>query len=452
MTTSLQSTEGTLASDRVAEDTEEQRKVVAKVLRRIMPLALLGIFVSYIDRTNLAVAGPSMEHALGLTPAMFGMASSLFFIGYVLFEIPSNLLLQRLGAKFWIARIMVTWGLICMAMSLVTGATSLYILRFLLGIGEAGFYPGILFYLGLFIPVRYLAKAYSIFQIGIPFSLALGSAMTAALLNMHGVLGVADWQWVMIIEGGMAVVIGIVTFFVMASTPAKARWLSERERTTLTAAIRRDRKQGDDEAHGMQAVGSVIKTPAVWYYALFYMMCLIGFWTVTYWLPQIIKLRFSVSATQAGMLSALPWVVCFFALALSSKMTVRGRARAPFIAVILLICAVGLSLSALASNPIVAFAGLCMAACVQVGMPIFYSFPAQHFPGAKGAVALGLVNSIGNIGGFFGPYILGVLRETFHSDTVGLLFLSSTFLISALLALGLPRQLRKSESYVEFAE
>jgi MFS family permease len=449
MTTSLQPTQDTVAPDNLVDVTEKQRQVVAKVLRRVMPLALLGIFVSYVDRTNLAVAGPSMQQALGLTPAMFGMASSLFFIGYVLFEIPSNLLLQRFGAKFWIARIMVTWGLICMAMSLVTGATSLYVLRFLLGVSEAGFYPGILFYLGLFIPVRYLAKAYSIFQIGIPFSLALGSAITAALLQLDGIFGIADWQWVMIIEGGMAVVIGIVTYFVMANTPASARWLSEGERTTLISAIRRDRRCDDDASHGMQAVVSVLKTPAVWYYALFYMMAVLGFWSVTYWLPQIIKLRFSVSVTQAGFLSAVPWIVCTIALIMVSRLGIRGSRRAPFIAIVLFLGGVGLGLSALVSNSFLAFTGLCMAACMQAAMPIFYSFPAQHFGGTKGAVALGLVNSIGNLGGFIGPYVLGVLRQSLHSDTAGLLFLSTTFVLSALLALGLPRQLRKSESYIE---
>lgn len=446
MTTSLQSIPGALSPDAVDESIEEQQRIVSKVIRKIMPLALIGIFVSYVDRTNLSVAGPDMQAALGLTPAMFGLASGLFFIGYVLFEIPSNIALQRYGAKLWIARIMVTWGLICMGTSLVTGATSLYIFRLLLGIGEAGFYPGILFYLSLFVPIRYLTRAFAVFQIGIPISLALGSALTAALLTMDGILGISGWQWVLIIEGALAVVVGIITCFAMASTPEKARWLTAREKQTLIAAIRSDRNSEADDSHGLSAIASVMKTRAAWYYCFQYTSMLIGFYAVTYWLPQIIKLRFSVSAVQAGLLSAVPWVFCAIGLFTLSRIPPREKNRAGVLSAILMLAAVGLTMSAFAQSAILAFAGLCMAACMQAAVPLFYSFPSQHFAGARAAVALALVNSVGNIGGFFGPYILGVFRQTFHTDTVGLVFLAGTFVIAACMALGLPRQLRSAEA------
>lgn len=430
-----------------------ESKVISKVLRYIIPISVLGLFVSFIDRTNISVAGPPMADDLGLTPTMFGLAAGLFFIGYVIFEIPSNLALKRFGAKVWIARIMVTWGAVCVATAWVTGAESLYIMRFLLGVAEAGFFPGILFYLGLFIPARHLTKAYSLFQIGIPFSLAFGAVLTSWILTMDGTLGFSGWQWVFIIEGGMAVVLGVACFFVMSDSPAKAKWLDADEKAILKTAMERDQILTHvQDVHGLTAVRMVLKNPQVWYYSMVYTLMMIGFYSVTYWLPQIIKLKFGTSNVESGLLSAIPWVLATLALIFVSRYTAKHGKRGPLLTIILFIAAAGMLVSSLAGDPVIALIGLCFGACIQACVPLLYSFPSQHFPGALGAVALALVNSIGNIGGFLGPFILGALRESFGTDTPGLLMLTSTFILAGIFSLGLKKQLRKSPAYVAGVE
>ncbi|MEN3268600.1 MFS transporter [Pseudonocardia sp.] len=443
---------GSLAPEFTAapDASAEESRVVSKVLRRIIPITVIGLFVSFIDRTNISVAGPAMDGDLGLTPTIFGLASGLFFVGYVLFEIPSNLALKRFGAKLWIPRIMITWGVICGLTALVQGASSLYVMRLLLGIAEAGFYPGILFYLGLFVPARQLTRAYSLYQIGIPVSLALGSVLTAALLTMDGILGVTGWQWVFIIQGGMAVVVGIICFAIMPSSPDKASWLDKREKSVLRAAMERDQdNSGDTADHGLAAVLTIMRNKQVWYYCLIYLLMMLGFYSVTYWLPQIIKLKLNTGTVAAGLLSAIPWAVATAALVFVSRYTARNTGkRTRILTVTLLVCTVGMLIASLTGNAVFALVGLCLGACIQAAVPLLYSFPAQHFPGAKGAVALALVNSIGNIGGFAGPYLLGMLRDGTGSDTFGLLVLSLSFLLAAALSIGLQRQLRKSPAYV----
>ncbi|WP_322050599.1 MFS transporter [Paraburkholderia bannensis] len=429
--------------------TADEVRLISKVIRHVIPLAVLGLFVSFIDRTNISVAGPDMEHAIGLTPETFGLASGLFFIAYLIFEIPSNLALKKYGAKVWIARIMVSWGLVCVATALVKTPTSLYVMRLLLGLAESGFYPGVLFYLGLFVPARELTKAYALYQLGIPISLALGSVLTAAILLLDGFLGVAGWQWVFILEGGLAVVVGVICYFVMASQPESAKWLSKQEASQLSELIKRDRKTDDDRnAHGLKAVSSVLRNKQVWYYSIVYTFMMMGFYSVTYWLPQIIKHKFALTNVQSGILSSIPWLTATIALfAVSTYVSRRGH-RAAVLTIVLLTCAIGMLASSLSSNATIAFVGLCLGACIQAAVPLLYSFPSQHFPGAKGAVALALVNSVGQIGGFLGPYILGILRGATGADTTGLLLLGSSFLIAALMSTGLTKQLRKSPSYV----
>ncbi len=270
-----------------------------KAILRIVPLAIVGLFLSFIDRTNIAVAGSDMSSALGLSPTTFGLASGLFFISYIILGIPSNLALQRFGARFWLALILILWGVVCMGTALVKGAGSLYVMRLLLGIGEAGFFPGVLFYLSQFIPAQKLPRAYSFFQLGIPLSLSLGSAMTSGLLTLNGTIELSGWQWVFIIEGGSAVLLGLVWFAVMARSPTTAAWLSPQEKEVLTAAIERDRSRNGngDQNNSMTAI-LVLKNSQLWYYTAVFFFMQLGFLSVTYWLPQIIKLRFAANSVE----------------------------------------------------------------------------------------------------------------------------------------------------------
>jgi len=236
---------------------------------------------------------------------------------------------------------------------------------------------------------------------------------------------------------------------VMARSIDTAKWLTLDEKVTLKAAIDRDRDLDDvTDHHGLKAVTTILGNPQVWYYCATYTFMMIGFYAVTYWLPQIIKLKMHTTIVQAGLLSAIPWIVATIALVAVSRYTTRHGRRGPVLTVVLFVCASGMLIASLVSNPAIALVGLCLGACIQAAVPLLYSFPSQHFPGTAGAVALALVNSVGNIGGFLGPYLLGWLRQASSTDTAGLLALTSAFVIAGALSTGLNRQLRKSPAYV----
>lgn len=414
-----------------------EKAVVNKVIRAIIPLSVIGLFASFIDRTNIAIAGPEMAEPLGLTPTMFGLAAGLFFVGYVLFEIPSNFALKKFGARVWIARIMLTWGAVCVGMAFVQGATSLYIMRFLLGVAEAGFYPGILFYISLFVPKKDLTRAYSMFQLGIPISLAIGSVFTSSLLYMHNVFGLDGWQWVFIIEGGLTILLGILWFFASSDEPASAKFLTNSDKSTLTAILKRERGSSDKDDHSASAIGDILKSRRAWLFAFVYVFMMVGFYSVTYWAPQIIKLRMGLTNAEAGLMSAIPWVFAALSLFLASKLVSKTGKRVSLLIGILAFCGVGMLISSLTSNSYIALIGLCMGACIQAAVPLIYAITSHEFDGTKNAVALAFVNSFGNIGGFLGPYLLGVLRDGSGNDIGGLLLLSSSFFVAGLLSIRL---------------
>jgi MFS family permease len=425
----------------------DQEKVFSKVKRHIIPIAILGLFVAFIDRTNLSVAGHSMSDSLSLGPAAFGLAAGLFYLGYILTEVPSNIALRRYGARRWIARIMISWGAITVLTMFVNTAESLYVARFLLGIAEAGFYPGILFWMSFWLPSRSLTRAYSLFQLGIPISLALGSLVTAQLLRLDGMAGLHGWQWVFLLEGGAAVAMGLFTLKFMADTPSDAKWLSDEEKKVLKDALSEESADVNDSDDGhSRALREVFTSGAAWAYATCFLFMMIGFWTVTYWLPQILQERLQVDTVQAGVLSAVPWVISGLSLLIVSKRIEKGGALERYLVGVLFFCAIGFAMSSLASSATVAFIGLCMAACIQAAVPLLFSFPSRHFDGARAAVALAMVNSVGSLGGFIGPVLLGWMKGATGSNQAGLLAMAGAFVLAGLLALTLPSILRAAKA------
>lgn len=430
----------------VLEVGAEHMALFSKIKRRIIPIAILGLFIAFIDRTNLSVAGHSMSDTLKLSPAAFGLAAGLFYLGYILTEVPSNMAIRRFGAKRWIARIMISWGLITVLTMFVNTAESLYVARFLLGIAEAGFYPGILFWMSFWLPARSLTRAYSLFQLGIPISLALGSVVTAQLLRLDGVGGLLGWQWVFLIEGGAAVLMGLMTLKFMANNPSEAEWLSGHEKQQLAKILKHD-AAGDEETvgHG-RALKEIFGSGAAWSYSACYLFMMIGFWTVTYWLPQILQDRMKVDAVQAGLLSAVPWIISGASLLIVSKRIERGGSIGRSLVLVLLFCAVGFTISSIATASWIAFVGLCMAACIQAAVPLLFSYPSRHFAGSQAAVALAMVNSIGSLGGFIGPVLLGWTKAVTGANETGLILMAGAFLVASGIALALPTVLRSART------
>jgi len=414
-----------------------EHSALTKVKWRLLPILILGLFISYMDRANLAVLSKPMSEDLGLSASTFGLVAGLFYIGYLFFEIPSNIALARFGARLWIARIMITWGLTTVALMFAGGETSLMILRFLLGVAEAGFFPGVLLYLTFWFPPRALGKAYSLFEQGIPAALALATLCTSALLLLDGWLGLDGWRWAFLLQGLPAVLLGIVILFVLPDRPAKASWLTPAEREYLEAEVV---TTGTEHAGDRRLVARLLCSGTAWLFSAMYFAMVIGFWSITYWLSQIVGERFDVGAVEAGFISALPWVLAAIAIVVIARTSTRSGDRRWHIFGCLMTAGIGLYLSAAVESPIIALVGLGLgAAGMQAAVPLFWAQTSTVFVGASAAVALAMVNSIGNVSGFVGPYVLGFFQDVTESSRTGLYIMCGFFVVAAVLSFATSR-------------
>ncbi|MCP9953868.1 MFS transporter [Actinomadura madurae] len=413
------------------EDQALERRIFRRLGVRLFPLLVLILFVNFMDRANLGVVATPMSDDLGLSGSAFGLAAGLFYLGYLLFEVPSNVALHRFGARVWIARIMITWGIVTVALMFVTGPVSLNVLRFLLGAAEAGLFPGVILYLTFWCPGRLFARAYSTFQLAVPVGLALTSLITSAVLLMHGALGMAGWRWVFLIEGLPAIVLGVIVFFVLPNGPKNAKWLNPDERSYLLEHAQASEPGG---AHRRGALAEVMRTPRVWIYAVLYFCMIVGFWTITYWLPTVVKEHFDVGTVGAGLISAIPWAftaVVMFLVGISSTRT--GDVRWHMI-VCLVVGGLTLLASTLVGSPILALICLCFAAGgIQAASPLFWARTSTVFAGALCTVAIAFINSLGNISGLVGPYVLGLLTDLTGDTRLGLVVMSGFIMVAALL-------------------
>ena len=409
-----------------------ERQIFRKLVTRLFPLLIVGIFVAYMDRANLGVVKAPMSEDLGLNATAFGLAAGIFYLGYLLFEVPSNIAMEKFGARIWLARIMISWGLVTTIMMFIGGPMSLNITRFLLGVAEAGFYPGIVLYLTFWFPARLFPRALSTFQVGIPVALAVTTLLSSSLLLLDGVFGIAGWRWVFLAQGVVTLLLGAVFLAFLPNSPKDAKWLTQQEKDYLAAHVPASER---GSSHGPGAFRSVLRSAWAWVYALLYFSILLAFWSITYWLPTVIQETFEVGAVKAGFISSIPWVFCalvMVALGISSART--GDRRWHLIAC-LLIGGVGLLASTMMDSPILVLIALCFAAAgSQSGCPLFYSQTTSVFMGAIAAVAIAFINSLGNISGFVGPYIIGLLVDLTGDTRVGLMCMSGVFVVAALLA------------------
>ena len=415
-----------------APEPEFEAQILKKVGRRLMPILLLGLFISYMDRANLGILAGPMSKDLGLTASAFGLAAGLFYIGYLAFEIPSNVALVKFGARIWFARIMVSWGVVVMLMAFIPNELSLQILRVLLGIAEAGFYPGVLLYLTFWYPQRVVGRAFSLLQVGIPISLALSSAITSSLLLLDGVGGIAGWRWAFILQGIPAVGLGLYIFFVLPKRPADAKWLTVREKTYLESQVA---VEAGLPSHGIKDLGKVLVRPIAWVFSILYFCLVIGFWSLTYFLPQIVGQKFHVGAVEAGFISALPWVFTAVCVLFVMWSVARTGDRKWHMLIALMLAALGLFTAAYTGDAIIALIGLSFgAAGMQSVSPVFWTMPASVFVGATAAVAIAMINSLGNISGLIGPWVLGVLQDATKSAQAGLAIMAAFFVIAAVMS------------------
>lgn len=414
-------------------DMDIEKRTLRKITWRIVPFIMILYLIAYIDRVNIGFAAITMKEDLGFTASILGFGAGIFFLGYFLFEVPSNIILHKVGARIWIARVMVTWGIIAGGMAFVESSTSFYVMRFLLGVAEAGFFPGIILYLSYWFPARNRAGVIALFMAAAPIATAIGSPISAALLEMHGIMGLAGWQWMFLIEAIPAVILGVVVFFYMTDRPEKAAWLKPDEREWLVKTM-----QAEDANKGGQQHHSILRglaNPRVLALALIYFGTSAGLYTLGIWAPQIIK-ELGVSSMTVGLLNAIPPIISVVAMILWSRHSDKTNERTWHVALACLTAAVGLAIAASTGSMFGLIAALTI---VNVGIscskPPLWSMPTMFLSGAAAATGIATINSIRNLGGFAGPAMIGWVKDQTGSFAGGLYFVAGLLILSTVLTL-----------------
>lgn len=415
-----------------------EKRVMRKVTLRIVPFIMLLYFIAFLDRVNIGFAALTMNQDLGFSPTVFGLGAGIFFLGYFLFEVPSNLILHKVGARIWIARVMITWGLVSGCMAFVQGTTSFYILRFLLGVAEAGFFPGIILYLSYWFPAARRAQVTAIFMAAAPLSTALGSPLSGALLQLDGWLGHAGWQWMFVIEAIPALVFGVVVLFFLTDRPEKARWLTEEERNWLHNTMQAE-EQARTVGNSHSSAWRGLADRRVLALALVYFGTSAGLYTLGIWSPQIIH-AFGASSLEIGFLNALPAVFGIIAMILWARHSDRTNERSWHVIGACLLAAAGLVLAGNVTTMLPVILALTLVTVgISASKPPLWSMPTLFLSGPAAAAGIATINSIGNLGGFVGPMMIGVIRENTGSYTGGLYFVAGLLAFSAVLVLVLSR-------------
>ncbi len=409
-----------------------ERATVGRVVRRLIPFIFLCYVVAYVDRVNIGFAATELQRDLGLSDWQFGLGGGLFFLGYCLFEIPSNLLLERIGARVWIARIMIGWGLVSMAMLFVTGLWSFYVARILLGIAEAGFFPGIILYLTYWIPAAERARSGALFMTAAPIAVILGSPVSELLLSLDGTLGLSGWRWLFLVEGFPAVLLGVITFFYLTDRPEQANWLSAQERERLSGRMARER--AERIAHQGQSELRSLMSGRVWIVTIVYFLNTLVTYGVFLWLPKILRDVSGYRGLRLSVITAVPFAVTLIAMVLIGRHSDRTGERKWHVAGCALTGALGLVLAAVFRDSVLLLV-LSFTLC-QVGQrsvqPLFWTIP-PIFLGTSAAAGIAMINALGNLGGAVGPTVVGWLRSSSGDYASGLLTLAGVLLLEVVL-------------------
>jgi ACS family tartrate transporter-like MFS transporter len=408
---------------------EFQRRTIVKISWRLLPLIVAGYLVAYIDRTNIAFAALTMNQDLGLSAYVYGWGAGIFFIGYAMFEVPSNVILARVGARVWIARIMITWGIVSGLMALVAGPASFLTLRFLLGVAEAGFFPGIIYYLSTWFPAAWRGRVISALFLAQPVSNALASILSGVILEMDGTLGLKGWQWVFIIESLPALMLAVIVFRSMTDSPAQAGWLSADERAWLESELQAESRQV--EAGGRMSLLQSLTDRRVLILSAIYFAMMTATYGITFFLPQIIK-GFGLSNLMTGFVSAVPYTIGAFGLLLWGYSSDRRRERHGHLAAAMIVAAAGLACAGIFGTSWWALAAMAVTAVGLYGSrPSFWPIPSMFLTGVSAAAGIALINSVGALGGYVGPFIVGWIKDSTNSFQNGLYFLAGCALLAA---------------------
>jgi MFS transporter, ACS family, tartrate transporter len=416
------------------EQQEMEKRVISKVSRRLIPFMFILYVIAYLDRVNVGFAALQMNADLKFSSAVYGLGSGIFFIGYFLFEIPSNLILSRVGARIWIARIMITWGIVASATAFIQGPRSFYLVRFLLGLAEAGFFPGMILYLTCWFPAKHCAGTVALFMTATAVSGVISGPVSGALLTMHGTGGLAGWQWLFILEGLPAIVLGIVVFFYMTDRPEQAKWLPADEKAWLIKRLKDE--QVKKTQYGIERFMHALRSGRVWLLCLIYLSIVVGLYGVGLWMPLIIKGVSGLSDFMVGIVSVFPYLLAAAGMRFIGMSSDRTGERRLHTAGSIALAAAGMVLTAYTRNPIMELVSLSLVAIGIWGtLGPFWALATSFLSGTAAAGGIALINSVGNLGGFAGPYLVGVIKDLTGVFKYGLIVLAVILLIGCVLTL-----------------
>ena len=422
-----------------AQRDQLETRTYARVTARLLPFLFICYVAAYLDRVNVGFAKLQMLSDLQFSETVYGLGAGIFFIGYFLFEVPSNIILHKVGARVWIGRIMITWAILSGAMAFVNSPTTFYVLRFFLGVAEAGFFPGIVLYLTYWFPAQRRSRMNALFMIGIPFAGVVGGPLSGWILNaMNGVQGLAGWKWLFLVEAVPSLVLGIVTIFYLPNSIRATSWLNKDEKQLLEENI-----AAENTGKADHAVSGVFKNPRVWLMAGIYFCCMMGLYGVGFYLPTLIKAAGVKDALDVGLLTAIPYGCAVVAMLAIAKSADRTRERRWHFTVASALGGLGLLLATIyGDNVVVAMAALSLGtAGLLATMPVFWTYPSAILGGTAAAAGIALINSVGNLAGFVSPSIIGWMKDVTQSTNAGMYVVSAALLLGAVLALLQPRSL-----------
>ncbi len=410
-----------------------------KVSLRLIPLLLICYIIAYLDRVNVGFAKLQMLDQLNFSETVYGLGAGIFFIGYFLFEVPSNIILHKVGARLWIGRIMITWGVLSACMMFVTTPMMFYAMRFLLGIAEAGFFPGIILYLTYWYPSHRRGRMTAMFMTGIAGAGVIGGPLSGAIMKYaDGAMDWSGWQWMFLLEGLPAVILGVIVIIMLEDRIANAKWLSADERNLLIRNIAADSEHKEEES-----VFKVMSSGRVWLCAAIYFSYVMGLYGVSFFLPTIIKAMGYKDPLDIGLVSVIPYSVSVIVMLTVAKSADRSRERRWHVAIPGLVGAAGLALSVvLAKDSALAIAALTLGLSgIMATLPLFWSLPTAFLAGTGAAAGIALINSLGNLSGFVSPYAVGLLKDATGSTDAGVYMLACGMIVGALLTLSVPKHL-----------
>ncbi|MCI8211916.1 MFS transporter [Pseudomonas sp. S25] len=411
-------------------DASALARAAAKVKRHVLPLFVIMFIVNYIDRVNIGFVRSHLETDLGIGAAAYGLGAGLFFVGYAIFEVPSNMLLQRYGARAWLTRIMFTWGLAAMAMAFVQGETSFYVLRFILGAAEAGFFPGIIYYFTQWLPGADRGKAMAIFLSGSAIASVISGPVSGALLHISG-MGLHGWQWMFLIEGFASVVLCAFVWFWLQSHPSEAKWLSDEEKAALIGAIAQEQREREASQTIKPSMFKLLADKQIALFCFIYFSIALTIYGATFWLPSMIKKMGNLGDFQVGLFNSIPWIISIIAMYGFAAMAGKWKYQQAWVAVTLVIASFGMFMST-TGGPVFAFVAICFAAIgFKAASALFWPIPQGYLDARIAAAVIALINSIGNLGGFVAPTAFGFLEQTTGSIEGGLYGLAITSLVAA---------------------